>query len=330
MSDILDTGILLIQALQSWGDGFIAFMQAVTFLGDEEFYLMLMPLVYWCIDAAFGFRLGIMLMTSNALNAYLKLALHLPRPYWYSTEVRAYVGETSFGAPSGHSQNSVALWGLMAAKLNKAWAWVIAVLVILLVGLSRMAMGVHFHLDVLTGWLTGALLLYLFIKLEAPVARWFENKRDAVKIGFAALISVVIILIGWLILQFLAGWQVPAEWIANANLARPDADPIDPLTISGLVTTAAVLFGMISGVVRMNRLGGFDASGPLWQRLIRYLLGFAILVAIWAGLDAVFPDGETLIALIARFVRYGLVGAWVALGGPWLFIRLGLAKPNSK
>ncbi|MBN1667066.1 MAG: phosphatase PAP2 family protein [Anaerolineales bacterium] len=326
MTDILDSGIQLIQALQSLGDGFIAFMQAITFLGDEEFYLLLMPLVYWCISARFGFRLGIMLMVSNSLNTYLKFILHLPRPYWYSREVEAYVGETSFGAPSGHSQNSVALWGLMAAKINKAWAWIIAVLVMVLVGVSRLAMGVHFHLDALTGWLTGAVLLWLFLKLQTPVANWFEKKSDGAKIGFAALISVGIILVGWLIVQFMAGWQLPAEWVANASAAQPDGEPIHPLAISGLVTNAAVLFGMISGVVGMNRLGGFSASGPLWQRIARYALGLLILLAIWAGLDAIFPDGESLVALAARFLRYGLVGAWVALGGPWLFMRIGLAK----
>jgi hypothetical protein len=43
-------------------------------------------------------------------------------------------------------------------------------------------------------------------------------------------------------------------------------------------------------------------------------------------LGLVFPRSETLLAYSLRYLRYGLVGFWVAAGAPELFIRLRLAE----
>jgi hypothetical protein len=55
----------------------------------------------------------------------------------------------------------------------------------------------------------------------------------------------------------------------------------------------------------------------------------AVAIAIWAGLDAVFAllaEDATLLGIILRFIRYALIGIWVAALAPWTFIRLGWAK----
>src|SRR3989337_578653 len=113
MNSIYDLGIQVIIYLQSLGEGLVTFMKLVTFFGNEEFYILIMPALFWCVDAGLGLRLGIILMLSNGLNFSLKLAFHGPRPPWYSPDVRAFVSETSFGAPSGHAMNAVAVWGFL-------------------------------------------------------------------------------------------------------------------------------------------------------------------------------------------------------------------------
>jgi hypothetical protein len=50
-------------------------------------------------------------------------------------------------------------------------------------------------------------------------------------------------------------------------------------------------------------------------------------VVLWQGLGAVFPGGEEPLALLLRYLRYALVGAWVGGLAPLLFVRLGLAAP---
>ena len=48
------------------------------------------------------------------------------------------------------------------------------------------------------------------------------------------------------------------------------------------------------------------------------------------GLDMIFPEGDDLVALLIRYLRYALVGLWVAGLAPLVFIKLQLAKPSRK
>ncbi len=59
---------------------------------------------------------------------------------------------------------------------------------------------------------------------------------------------------------------------------------------------------------------------------MRYLLGVAGVLIIRYGLKFIFPDGETVLAYFLRYLRYTLIGFWVAGGAPWTFIRLKLAE----
>jgi len=81
--------------------------------------------------------------------------------------------------------------------------------------------------------------------------------------------------------------------------------------------------GMGVGFVLERRWVRFDSGGPAWKRVVRFLLGVVVLVALWLGLRIAFSGLEP--ALLFRFARYGLVGLWGGLGAPWAFRRLGLA-----
>jgi hypothetical protein len=57
------------------------------------------------------------------------------------------------------------------------------------------------------------------------------------------------------------------------------------------------------------------------KRAVRFLAGAVVLLALYFGLKAVLPDG-----LLFRAVRYALIGIWVSLVAPWLFVKLRLAE----
>ena len=63
---------------------------------------------------AWGIRIGAMLVLTNSLNLWLKVAFALPRPYWIDARVKGIVDETTFGMPSGHAMGAASLWGLTA------------------------------------------------------------------------------------------------------------------------------------------------------------------------------------------------------------------------
>ena len=97
--------------LQSLGDWLRYPMAFFSFLGTQNAYMILMSVMYWCIDDRLGIRLGIYLLISNGLNTILKWLFKLPRPYWIDARVRALSYESSFGLPSGHAMMSSTVWG---------------------------------------------------------------------------------------------------------------------------------------------------------------------------------------------------------------------------
>jgi membrane-associated phospholipid phosphatase len=322
---ILNSGVEFILFLQGLGDWLFGVMEAITFLGSEDFYLLVMPILYWAVDATLGFRVGVVLLMSSSLSTLFKWTFHLPRPYWYDPRVNGMVSEAGFGVPSGHSMTPFAVFGLIAATVKRGWVWAAAGILIFLVGLSRMVLGVHFYLDVLVGWTLGALLLWGFVRFEDQVKEWFVEKSLGAKIGILLAVSIGLILIGALVIAAVSPFEVPADWVANAVEDQPDGE-IDPLNLNGLITSAAALFGLGAGYLWINSRGGFDASGVWWKRVLRVLIGLVGVVVFWMGLGAVFPSEPDLISYVLRYLRYGLTGFWMAGASPWVFLRFGLAE----
>jgi membrane-associated phospholipid phosphatase len=322
METILNAGLHWNVFFQHLGTWLKTPMEIFSFFGTEYFFLLLLPALYWCLDAATGIRVGVILLLSTSLNDALKISFHGPRPYWVSTEVIDFARETSFGSPSGHAQISVGVWGMLAACLNKWWGWLVAILMMILIGISRLYLGVHFPHDVILGWLIGALLLWMVLRFWEPVHTWTKKMslgQQVLASFLSSLVLIVISLIPFLWLKF-TNWQPPQEWAQYATQA---------VSLSGTITTAGTLFGLLTGLAWFNRKGGFSTTGPIWKRVLCFLLGAVGILVFYVGLDVLFgliaPDAEAMLPYILRYIRYTLVGAWVSAGAPWLFVRFHLA-----
>ncbi len=326
MITFLQVDLSWIIAFQSFGNWLVAPMKFFSFLGSEEFFILALPVLYWSVDAALGLRVGVILLVSGGINDLFKLAFHSPRPYWVSADVKALSAETSFGLPSGHAQLSVSVWGMAAACLRRAWAWGAALFLMLMIGLSRPFLGVHFFGDVFTGWLLGLALLWLFLRYWQPVAGWAGRQSFGRQALFAFLVSLAIVLLNAL---FLSAWQEEGQaalrgWTGMAARAGVEELPA-PLALSGALTNAGTLFGLLVGVAWMSPRGGWQASGPAWKRVARYLVGLVGVFLLWYGLGAIFPRGESLLPYVLRYVRYALLGLWVSAGAPQIFTKLKLS-----
>jgi len=330
MEFIWTTGIAMIAWLQGLGGWLEAPMKFFTYLGSEDFFMVALPFVYWCVDAGSGVRIGAILLFTGGVNDILKLSFHGPRPYWISTQIKSLAVETSFGIPSGHAQIATGLWGMAAAQTRRKWAWLVAILLIFMIGISRLYLAVHFPHDVLLGWAIGVLVLWAFMRWWEPVAAWANEKSLGQQIGLAFTLSIVMLVSGLLAFGSLRGWILPAEWVETAMRAWPDIKP-DPITLEGTITPAATLFGMLAGLAWSNSRGGFNASGSLWKRLARLLPGLVGILIINLGLKYVFAsfsEGNILLSYFLRYVRYAFVGFWVSGGGPWIFEKLKLTQNN--
>jgi len=325
MNPMLDWGINLIAWLQASFPWLRSPMQFFSFLGSEESFLLLLPFLYWCVDARLGARVGAILCISSNVNDFFKLAFHTPRPYWVSTKVQAMSSETSYGLPSGHAQNTLSIWGLIGAAGRSWLRWAIAIL-IFLIGLSRIFLAVHFPTDVLLGWLIGGLVLWAFLRWEASVLAWVNRRALAEKIGLALAASILLIVIPLAGLTFAPPSDPPA-WATTAATAfppKPGEPAINPRDIGGSVGVAGVFFGFTAGLALLFHQTRFDARGVWRKRVLRFLLGAAGVLVLWMGLRAILPRDASLAAQTLRYLRYAVTGLWVGYGAPVLFIKLRL------
>jgi undecaprenyl-diphosphatase len=105
-----------------------------------------------------------------ATNPLLKLLFARVRPDLY--QHLDTVTDLSF--PSGHSAQNACLYLLLALLVHKRIGWA-GVPLAMLIGLSRVVLGVHWPTDVLAGWMEGA----AFALLGAHVSQTLGRNRKA-------------------------------------------------------------------------------------------------------------------------------------------------------
>ncbi|WP_214020451.1 phosphatase PAP2 family protein [Methanoculleus sp.] len=314
-----DIQIVFIQALQTQAAWLEVPMRFFSFLGQPEFYLLVIPILYWCWDPRLGLRLGLLMGISGGINEALKVAFHLPRPYWVSPEVRALGNYPSFGLPSAHAQGSVALWGLLAVDTRRGWFWAFAAVMALLIGGSRVVLGVHFPTDVVAGWAVGVVVLLGFLALEKPVGRRVAALPLSGQVLVAFAGSLALALPSFAALAALGDWQVPASWAAGA-LER-SGEPIHPLFLRDTVTASGLFFGFAAGAAAERHRGSMCAAEIGSVRLLRYIFGIAVTGAIWFGLGLLVPPDAVPAAYLLQYLRAAVAGAWVSFGAPAVFAR---------
>jgi undecaprenyl-diphosphatase len=140
-------------------------MRDITALGGTAVLALLSLSVIGYLALLRRYDLALLVIVSVGgamlLNFLLKLGFDRPRPDLVPHLTEAY--QTSF--PSGHSMSSAATYltlGAMMARVQprrrlKVYFLAIAIAVMLMVGISRVYLGVHWPTDVLGGWAAGAI-----------------------------------------------------------------------------------------------------------------------------------------------------------------------------
>ncbi len=272
-------------------------MQIVSFFASEAFVIAIVPAVYWCYHRKKGAELGLLILGSAFINLWIKQLLAWPRPFQLIPSVQlAY--ESTYGMPSGHSQLSIVFWAFMVQFLPKKWRLPVLIGIPLLIGFSRIYLGVHFISDVLGGYLVG-ILFFLFFKLITPhVERLLQNSEWRIRVVVAAGLSFVM------------------------NLLLPN-----DTMISG------AFFGASIGFAFAAKKAAFDQNDSIKMKAIRYGVGLVSTGIIYAALklaagplDAVSAHSQEQ---LIRFIRYAIIGGWISLGAPLLFLKLKIARQAS-
>ncbi len=292
MDSVLSWGMDIIRSIQSAGSPSLTeAMRFITLAGSEYFYLMLLPIVFWCIDEKIGTRLGLIVMFSSFVNLWLKDVFKQLRPYQVDPSV-GLSSDSSYSLPSGHAQGSSTLWGFLAPYIKKPWGLLLAIFAPILIGFTRVYLGVHYPSDVMAGWVLGYGIVVLWMVFGHRVESFISKAGMRRQIIIAAVLAL-------------------SMNALNMN------DTSMPGVFFGTAVGAAILFTRVRFSAR---------SGSPGRKLLRLALGLAGLGIIYGLGKIAAPGQEEALYAMGRFVRYALLGLWVSLGAPWLFLRLKLAE----
>jgi len=292
---------------QSWSTPLLdRFFHVSAFLGDEGFFFVLLPLVYWCINKRAGRWLAYGLLLSLYANSFIKHIFMISRPSDPRIRIMRPVDPPNPNFPSGHAQNSAVMWGFVASRLRRTLLWVLAALLVLFTSFSRIYLGVHDPPALIGGWVCGAIILVLFLWGMPHVERWLGRRPLWIKLLLIVALPV-----------------------AGLLLHRADLRGLYPAPDAASI--AGAFLGVSLGFLFEPRCIGFGVEGPWWQRLIRLVVGLAIVAVFWQGPKLFLPDEMAHgLAMLLRFLRYALAGLAAILLLPWLFVRLHLAPREAE
>ena len=111
------------------------------------------------------------------LDLILKFAFHRPRPIPFIGPI-----PRTYSFPSGHSLFSFCFYGVLAGLLAgrvrsmpaRVLIWLVAALLVLAIGLSRIYLGVHYPSDVIAGYLAGTIWAASMVALD----RWRRQRKN--------------------------------------------------------------------------------------------------------------------------------------------------------
>jgi membrane-associated phospholipid phosphatase len=182
--DALDQNIYgMINSFAS--DNFTIFMKSVTFFGNVQFitFPIVIILIYFLFIRPhrwYSIKIPVVAAGSITANVLLKNLFERPRP-----ELTHMVHASGQSFPSGHAMCSFAVYGLMiyivwyymkAARSLKILLTILLASLILLIGISRIYLGVHFASDVVAGFSVGFIWLMVSIYTVKSIERMIARR----------------------------------------------------------------------------------------------------------------------------------------------------------
>ena len=265
-------------------------MKVVTDLGSVSFYMIAIPIIYWCVNKSLGFSLGMITSISSYINVGLKFIFKIPRPYVAYPHLDApdYLLSTGTGwsFPSGHAQGTSTFWAYSAWQVKRAWFTALSVIIVAVVGLTRVYATVHYPTDVLVGTALGLIIVQLYMYLEHILAQ----RKTRISVGTAVAASIVIPGVAFALSSI------------SFELARESA------SLLGFTMGLGVGYALEKEYVK------YDVRACLLIQVVKVLWGLAVLMGIRYGLKAILPEGS-----FWQMLRYAVMALWGTYGAPLMF-----------
>lgn len=202
---------------------------------------------------------------------------------------------SGYSFPSGHTTGAAAFYSALSLTYRKRIVSLLCAVAILLVGLSRMYLGVHWPIDVFAGLALGITgTAVLLPRLEALWEKKEQLMRFTLFAGVAAIALAILL-----------------DILLEAGAADP-VGYVDVLKL--LILTGSGYLGFYLS----QRYLPYSTEGTKKKRWFRFLVGIIVLIAI-QGAKAVLPDTATV-----AFLRYLLTGLWITFLFPAIGLKTGM------
>lgn len=126
--------------------------------GDSWIWLLAFPVLWYFGDANWKYRASIFfisILIAAVIVLMLKFTIRRSRPEGEWGQIYRKTDPHSF--PSGHAARGM-LIGVVGIGLGPTWLGIILIIWGPLVGIARIAMGVHYVSDVVAGWIVGIII----------------------------------------------------------------------------------------------------------------------------------------------------------------------------
>ncbi len=289
---LFDPGItdVLRNALPGLGDFFLLISQ----IGGELIYIALLLIGFWTYKKRESILLIYVLVISALSNYWLKFLIANDRPpsgNWYPGS-----DPPNYSTPSGHAQNSAALYGWFTVRVKTWWMAVVAIVLTGLIGISRVYLGVHYLGDVVLGWGIGIVIVLVFFYLENPVRGYLSRYKTENLLLVLAIIGFLLTLIASL-------------------LPQPPNDNFG--SYGGLI------IGVAFGLLLEMRFVNFSIEpheGQKWRLVLRAVIGLILVIGLVLGLSPILPTEDIWLRMI-RYCLATVVGLFI---WPLIFKKVNL------
>jgi len=256
-----------------------------SLIGEQTIIIAIALYILYNNDKKKGFYIfssvAIAVMTTNLLKSIVRS----PRPFQVidSIQGKRLATATGYSFPSGHTTTGASFYTALALAYKKRILTILCIILMSLVGLSRLYLGVHWPIDVLVGLIIGISFSLLFSHYLDAL---YDDEH--IRMRFLCIMGVLFVsaaLLLGVLLNFFS-----ADEVAYTDLMKA-------LSLGG---------GGYFGFVLENKKVHFSVNESRGKQILRYVLGLAGIFLIM-GTKIIIPDS---LYAIGAFLRYTLIGFW--------------------